>query len=93
MACRFKECNLFVGMRPAHLWLVGENGVLVRGQGTNWIVQSPSGGLVQTHVTCVAADTNGSVWIGTWGGGLYQWAGGHFKDLGLQASLHQKSPL
>jgi signal transduction histidine kinase/ligand-binding sensor domain-containing protein len=74
------------------LWLVGENGVLVRGQGTNWIVQSPSGGLVPTHVTCAAADTNGSVWIGTWGGGLYQWAGGKFKDLGLQADLHQKSP-
>ncbi|MDB6015923.1 MAG: hypothetical protein JWR19_412 [Pedosphaera sp.] len=74
------------------LWLVGESGVLVRGQGTNWTVQSPSGGLVQTHVTCAAADTNGSVWVGTWGGGLYQWSDGQFKDLGLQASLHQKSP-
>jgi signal transduction histidine kinase/ligand-binding sensor domain-containing protein len=74
------------------LWLVGENGVLVRGQGTNWIVQSPSGGSVQTHATCAAADTHGSVWIGTWGGGLFQWAGGQFKDLALQASLHQKSP-
>jgi ligand-binding sensor domain-containing protein/signal transduction histidine kinase len=74
------------------LWLVGENGVLVRGQGTNWTVQLPSGGSAQTHVTCAAADTNGSVWIGTWGGGLYQWADGQFKDLGLQASLHQKSP-
>jgi len=74
------------------LWLVGENGVLVRGQGTNWTVQSLAGGSVQTHVTCVAADTNGSVWIGTWGGGLYRWADGHFKDLGLRTSLHQKSP-
>ncbi|MEY2466562.1 MAG: hypothetical protein QOD03_1083, partial [Verrucomicrobiota bacterium] len=35
---------------------------------------------------------NGSVWVGTWGGGLYQWTAGQFKDLGLQASLHQKSP-
>src|SRR5207237_2807919 len=25
-------------------------------------------------------------------GGLYHWAKGQFKDLGLQASLHQKSP-
>ena len=74
------------------LWLVGENGLLVRGQGTNWTVPSPSGGLVQTHVTCATANTNGSVWVGTWGGGLYQWADGQFKDLGLQASLHQKSP-
>jgi streptogramin lyase len=44
------------------------------------------------HVTCAAADTNGSVWIGAWGGALYHWAGGQFKDLGLQASLRQKSP-
>ena len=73
------------------LWLVGENGVLVRGQKANWIVQSP-GGVVQTHVTCAAASTNGSVWIGTWGGGLYRWADGQFTDLGLQTSLHQKSP-
>ena len=74
------------------LWLVGENGVLVRGHGTNWIVQSPSGGPVQTHVTCAAADSYGSVWIGTWGGGLYRWTEGQFKNLGIQASLHQKSP-
>ena len=74
------------------LWLVGENGLFVRGQGTNWIIQSPSGGLIQTHVTCAAADISGSVWIGAWGGSLYHWADGQFKDLGLQASLRQKSP-
>ena len=73
------------------LWLVGENGVLVRGHGTNWIVQSPSGDSVQAYVTCAAADTNGSVWIGTWGGALYHWADGQFKDLSLQPSLRQKS--
>jgi ligand-binding sensor domain-containing protein/signal transduction histidine kinase len=74
------------------LWLVGDNGVLVRGQGANWTVQSPSGGLLPVHVTCAAADTIGSVWIGTWGGGLYNWADGQFNDLRLQAGLHQKSP-
>jgi ligand-binding sensor domain-containing protein/signal transduction histidine kinase len=74
------------------LWLVGENGVLVRSEGTNWTVQSPSGDSVQAFVTCVAADTNGSVWIGAQRGALYHWAGGQFKDLGLQASLRQKSP-
>jgi signal transduction histidine kinase/ligand-binding sensor domain-containing protein len=73
------------------LWLVGENGVLVRGQGTNWTIQSPSGGLVQAHVMCVAADPNGSVWIGAYGGALYHWVDGQFNDLGLQTSLYQKS--
>jgi ligand-binding sensor domain-containing protein/signal transduction histidine kinase len=74
------------------LWLVGENGILVRDQGTNWTIQLPSGSLVKTHATCAVADTNGSVWIGTWGGGLYHWNDGQFKDLGLQTSLHHKSP-
>jgi signal transduction histidine kinase/ligand-binding sensor domain-containing protein len=73
-------------------WLVGDNGVLVRSEGTNWIVQSPSGGLVQSRVTCAAADTNGSVWIGAWGGALYHWTNGQFSDLGFQTSLHKKSP-
>jgi signal transduction histidine kinase/ligand-binding sensor domain-containing protein len=74
------------------LWLVGENGVLVRGWGTNWTVPALAAGPEQPHVTCVASDTNGAVWIGTWGGGVYQWSGGQFKDLGLQASLDHKSP-
>jgi ligand-binding sensor domain-containing protein len=74
------------------LWLVGENGVLARGQSTNWTIQSPSEGPVPVHVTCAAADTNGSVWVGAWGGGLYHWTNSRFKDLGLQSSLRQKSP-
>jgi signal transduction histidine kinase/ligand-binding sensor domain-containing protein len=73
------------------LWLVGENGVLARGQGTNWVAQSPSAGSLQAYVTCAAADTNGSVWIGARRGALYYWADGQFKDLGLQSSLHAKA--
>jgi signal transduction histidine kinase/ligand-binding sensor domain-containing protein len=71
------------------LWLVGENGVLVRGEDEKWIVQAPSGEL---HATCVAADTNGAVWIGGWGGALYQWANGSFHDLGLQNDFNKRSP-
>ena len=74
------------------LWAAGENGVLARSQGTNWVVLSPSGGAVQNHATCVAADTKGSVWVGAWGGVLYHWANGQFKNLHLEADLHQKSP-
>ena len=73
------------------LWLVGENGVLVRGRGTNWAVQSPSAGLTQPYVTCAAADTNGSVWIGARRGALFHWADGHFQDLGFQGSLREKA--
>lgn len=73
------------------LWLVGENGGLVRGGGTNWIVQTPASGSVPAFVTCVAADTNGSVWIGGRRGALFRWDGGEFKNLGLQQSLQEKA--
>ena len=73
------------------LWLVGEKGVLVRSQGTNWVAQSPSAGLTQAYVTCAAADTNGSVWIGARRGALYHWANGQFQDLGFQESLREKA--
>jgi ligand-binding sensor domain-containing protein/signal transduction histidine kinase len=73
------------------LWLVGENGVLIRHQGTNWTVQSPAGNLVQTYATCAAADTNGSVWIGARRGALYHWADGRFTNLRLQGGLREKT--
>ncbi|HSY18288.1 MAG TPA: two-component regulator propeller domain-containing protein [Candidatus Acidoferrales bacterium] len=73
------------------LWLVGENGVLVRGQGTNWPVQSSAGGLAKTYVTCAVADTNGSVWIGGRRGALFRWSGGEFKDLGLRTNLQERA--
>jgi ligand-binding sensor domain-containing protein len=73
------------------LWLVGENGVLVRGQGTHWMVESPASGLAQAYVTCATTGTNNSVWVGGRHGALYHWAGGQFKDLGLQSRLHERA--
>jgi len=73
------------------IWAVGDNGVLARGRGTNWIVQSPSGTAEPAYVTCAAADTNGLVWIGSRRGVLYRWADGQFKNLGLQSSLREKA--
>ena len=73
------------------LWAVGDNGVLARRQGANWEVQSPAGAAAEAYVTCAAAATNGSVWIGTRGGTIYRWTENQFKDLGLRDSLHAKS--
>lgn len=73
------------------LWLVGENGVLVRGQGTNWTVQMLPSGSVQPYATCVAADADGSIWIGMRGGILCHWINGKFNDVGLREKLHEKS--
>jgi len=73
------------------LWVVGYNGVLVRGRGTNWTEKLPAGNVDRAYVTCVTADTNGSVWIGARGGALYRWANGQFAELGLRDSLRAKS--
>ena len=78
-----------MGLSGCHRCIVagGRNGVLVRGEGTNWTVQSPSGDSVQAFVTCVAADHER--FRLDWGRArcALHWAGGQFKDLGLQASL------
>jgi signal transduction histidine kinase/streptogramin lyase len=73
------------------LWAVGDNGVLVRGQGTNWTVQSPTDGAAQPYVTCVAASADGSVWVGARRGELYHWDHGRFQDLGRSGDLLGKA--
>jgi signal transduction histidine kinase/ligand-binding sensor domain-containing protein len=73
------------------LWAVGDNGVLMRRQDAKWIKQSPDAGSNELFVTCVAAGTNGPVWIGTRGGALFRWADGGFTDLRLRGSLLGKS--
>ncbi len=74
------------------MWLVGENGVLIRGENKSWTIQSPGGSASQEHLTCVAAGSDGSVWAGGWGGVLYRWADGTFQNLELQNSFNKRSP-
>jgi len=73
------------------LWAVGDNGVLARFQEAKWMIQSPANAGEEAYVTCIAATTNGLVWIGTRGGGLYRWADGRFQDLGLRERFQGRS--
>lgn len=73
------------------LWAVGDNGVLARGSGTNWIEPALSDHSDRAYVTCVAADTNGSVWVGARRGELYQWTAGQFKNLDFEESFHERA--
>ncbi len=73
------------------LWVVGDNGVLVRGEETNWVAQSPGNGAPPPYVTCVASSTNSPVWVGARRGELYRWENGQFQDLGLQNELLGKA--
>lgn len=73
------------------LWVVGDNGVLVRRQDAKWVLQYPANGSDELFATCVAASTNSPVWIGTRGGALYRWSNGRFEGLGLRDRLLGKS--
>jgi signal transduction histidine kinase/ligand-binding sensor domain-containing protein len=73
------------------LWAVGDNGMLARRQAAKWTVQSPAKNPDEAFITCVAADTNGSVYIGARDGALYRWADGKFSGLGLRDQLQGKS--
>ncbi len=73
------------------LWVVGDNGRLVCGSGAKWVEQFPGGGPGSAYVTCVAAGTNGSVWIGARHGALYHWSAGQFRDFTVQDSFHDKA--
>ncbi len=59
--CQNHEGTLFVG---------GENG-LGRFDGTNWEFFSASSGLPKSAVRALAADTNGTLWVGTESDGLF----------------------
>jgi signal transduction histidine kinase/ligand-binding sensor domain-containing protein len=68
------------------LWAATQNGVLARRTGGRWtaLLESrhwPSG------ATCVAADPQGAIWIGTRQHGLYCWRGGRLVPWGDPAPL------
>jgi len=71
------------------LWAATHNGLLVKRTNGEWSgIPIPGGG-----VSCVAADPNGGVWVGTANRQLYHWQDGHLetwsKDEGLEGSnLH-----
>ena len=72
------------------LWVAGQNGMLVRQQGDQWLVVPP-GGMAMGNMTCVAADRRGGIYAGTWGGSLYHWQDGRFNSLNLPASFHRST--
>lgn len=50
------------------LWVVTSNGQLAHGDGESWTFEQWAGG----NATCVAADQQGAIWVGTRGQGLHQ---------------------
>lgn len=73
------------------LWAVGDNGTMARRVSATWTVQKLEDGDRSAYVTCVAAETNGGVWIGARGGRLYRWQDGQFQDTGLREKFQQRA--
>lgn len=72
------------------IWAVTQNGVLARKIGDRWesIPVSPEW---PGNASCVAADPNGSIWVGTRPRGLFCWRNGHFVSWGDTDQLSGKT--
>lgn len=68
------------------IWAATQNGVLVHKVGDKWY-PIPVDNDWPGAATCVNADTNGTVWIGTRQHGLYCWRDGRFVDWGDAAAV------
>ena len=70
------------------IWAVGENSVLAHQQNGQWVPVPFDDNVPNSHSTCITADTNGSVWLGTDVGALYQWKDGAFHKFDMGAGIH-----
>jgi signal transduction histidine kinase/ligand-binding sensor domain-containing protein len=68
------------------IWAVTQNGVLVHKIGDQWSA-IPASINWPGHATCVNADAQGTVWVGTQRNGLYCWRDGKFADWTGPAAL------
>ena len=73
-----------------NLWAAAQNGVLVRRAGGKWSSLAPTNDW-PVDATCVAADAQGSLWIGTRLHGLYCWREGRFVTWGNPAEIRGRT--
>lgn len=72
------------------VWAVTQSGVVVHKVGGKWN-PLPDGGRWPAGANCVAAGSDGSVWIGTRQRGLYRWRDGQFVDWSNAVQLEEKT--
>ena len=72
------------------LWAVTENGVVVHKINDKWNPM-PAGNQWPINANCIAADPQGSIWIGTSQQGLFCWRNGNFVNWGDAAQLQGKT--
>ena len=57
------------------IWMLPARGGVVRSDGTNRLTFTTTNGLAETRVFCIGGGPDGSVWLGTFGGGLSRFDG------------------
>ena len=77
--------------RRGHLWAATQNGVLVRRVGGKWSSLAATNNW-PVDATCVAADAQGTLWIGTRLHGLYCWRQGRFVNWGNRRRISAGRP-
>ena len=73
------------------LWAVGNNGTLACQEDKKWVIKHTDSNGSKHYCTCVAANNQGTVWVGTRGGNLVQWDHGNFVNLELREDFQRRS--
>jgi ligand-binding sensor domain-containing protein/signal transduction histidine kinase len=84
--------DIAMAVLPAHdgkLWVGSNCGLSVFDQG-HFKIYSEKDGLLNTCVWTLAEDHNHDLWIGTYGGGLFQFRDGHFNQYSIEQGLASK---
>ena len=67
---------------------MGANGILLRFDGTNFVNETPRQWISGRPICCLYGTPDGSVWVGSRGGGLVRYKNGRFSQIGVERGLH-----
>ncbi|HEY4416085.1 MAG TPA: two-component regulator propeller domain-containing protein [Verrucomicrobiae bacterium] len=69
------------------LWVSIGNGIVLRRDHKEWTTYTETNGLPFDYVTCMAQDTDGTIWAGSLDVGLYRFNGEQFVKIGKENGL------
>jgi signal transduction histidine kinase/ligand-binding sensor domain-containing protein/CheY-like chemotaxis protein len=82
----YQSVHAIIEDTRSNLW-IGSNGGLHCRRNASWTTYTISDGLASDRVRSLCADREGSLWVGTDGGGLMRWRYGEFEVFGVAEGL------